>query len=554
MTRTPPVGVVELIDVLRERPADDAPVASVMRAAVVIPTSMLLPVALDRMRRSRNELACVVDEYGNFDGILTIEDLTEEVIGELSDEHDVEVAEVSADGDDAWTVPGDLHLDELERLIGYDLAESDVETVAGLVIETHGDLPPSAVSCASTFPSVRPRPCRASTSSAGSPSRSSRSIGTCRPSWLCICTRWTGMPSLPRGLDDRRGGGPMNGWTVALITTALIIASAFFVIVEFALLAARRHRLEEQAATSASARAALRGVNELTVMLAFAQLGITACTFLLGAITKPAIDYALAPVFEAWGLPYVLADIIAFMLALIVVTFLHLVIGEMAPKSWAIAHPETAAKATGILARALTWPLRPFLLWINHIANRLVKASGVEPVEKAAAGGQDADTIRELVAHSRQAGTLEKQYSEPIAQAIALGTLTVGDIVRTDRSPTSVPRDATVAEIQAVAASSTHLRILVGSGADSRVAHVRDTLTVDPDTPALEIAREPLVLEPSASAYDALASHASRTRAVGHRGGGRAVARCRDSRRPAARDSAGPGRAGRGTGWVCRLT
>ena len=136
-----PVGVVELIDVLRERPADDAPVASVMRAAVVIPTSMLLPVALDRMRRSRNELACVVDEYGNFDGILTIEDLTEEVIGELSDEHDVEVAEVSADGDDAWTVPGDLHLDELERLLGHDLAESDVETVAGLVIETHGDLP-----------------------------------------------------------------------------------------------------------------------------------------------------------------------------------------------------------------------------------------------------------------------------------------------------------------------------------------------------------------------------------------------------------------------------
>lgn len=136
-----PVGVIELIDVLREQPADDAPVASVMRAAVVIPTSMLLPVALDRMRRSRNELACVVDEYGNFDGILTIEDLTEEVIGELSDEHDVDVAEVSTDGDDAWTVPGDLHLDELERLLGHDLAESDVETVAGLVIETHGDLP-----------------------------------------------------------------------------------------------------------------------------------------------------------------------------------------------------------------------------------------------------------------------------------------------------------------------------------------------------------------------------------------------------------------------------
>lgn len=297
----------------------------------------------------------------------------------------------------------------------------------------------------------------------------------------------------------------MNGWMVALITTALIVASAFFVIVEFALLAARRHRLEEEAATSASARAALRGVNELTVMLAFAQLGITACTFLLGAITKPAIDYALSPLFEQWGMPYVLADVIAFAIALIVVTFLHLVIGEMAPKSWAIAHPETAAKATGITARALTWPLRPFLLWINHIANRLVKASGVEPVEKAAAGGQDIDTIRELVAHSKAAGTLEAQYSEPINRAIALGSLTVGDIVRADRTPTAVAATATVAELQAVAASSSHLRILVGSGAASRVAHVRDSLAVAADAPVAGIARDAFSLGPETTAYDALA-------------------------------------------------
>ena len=297
----------------------------------------------------------------------------------------------------------------------------------------------------------------------------------------------------------------MSWWMVTIITAALIVASAFFVIVEFALLAARRHRLEAEAERSASARAALRGINELTVMLAFAQLGITACTFLLGAITKPAIDYALSPIFEAWGLPYFLADVIAFMLALIVVTFLHLVIGEMAPKSWAIAHPETAAKATSIAARAFTWPLRPFLLWINHIANRLVKASGVEPVEKAAAGGQDADTIRELVAHSRAAGTLEEHYSQPIARAIALGTLTVGDIVRTDREPTSVPETATVADVQAIAATSGHLRILVGSGPHCRVTHVRDTLTVDGRTPATTVARDPLVLPPDASAYDALA-------------------------------------------------
>lgn len=297
----------------------------------------------------------------------------------------------------------------------------------------------------------------------------------------------------------------MSWWMVTIITAALIVASAFFVIVEFALLAARRHRLEEEAERSASARAALRSVNELTVMLAFAQLGITACTFALGAITKPAIDYALAPLLERWGLSYMLADIIAFMLALIVVTFLHLVIGEMAPKSWAIAHPETAAKATGITARALTWPLRPLLLWINRIANRLVKASGVEPVEKAAAGGQDADTIRKLVTHSQAAGTLEGQYSEPIASVIDLSALRVGDVVRSDRSPTSVPATATVAEVQAVAAESGHLRILVGEGPSSRVVHVRDTLSVPVLTSADAIARDALVLASSASAYDALA-------------------------------------------------
>lgn len=174
---------------------------------------------------------------------------------------------------------------------------------------------------------------------------------------------------------------------VMLATVALIVLSAFFVIIEFALLGARRHRLEEVAATSLPARAALRGMNDLTLMLAGAQLGITLCTFVLGAITKPAVDAALGPVLLAWGLPPWAAGGLAFALALFVVTFLHLVIGEMAPKSWAIAHPERSAMAVGVLARAYIWPLRPLLNWINQSANRLVEASGVKPVESIAVGG-----------------------------------------------------------------------------------------------------------------------------------------------------------------------
>lgn len=137
-----PIGVVELIDLLRGDHADDTAVSAVMRDAVVLPTTMPLPAALERMRRTRNELACVVDEYGNFDGILTIEDLTEEVIGEISDEHDLIVDEVVHVGEHHWTLPGDVHLDEVERLIGHDLTRDDDETIAGLVIREHGDLPP----------------------------------------------------------------------------------------------------------------------------------------------------------------------------------------------------------------------------------------------------------------------------------------------------------------------------------------------------------------------------------------------------------------------------
>ncbi|MET0354276.1 MAG: hemolysin family protein [Plantibacter flavus] len=135
-----PLGVVELIDLLREPRADDTLVSSVMRPAVVLPTAMLLPVALERMRRTRNELACVVDEYGNFDGILTVEDLTEEVIGEITDEHDSETVGVAELGSGRWTLPGDIHLDEVERVIGHDLPREDAETIAGLAISTHGDL------------------------------------------------------------------------------------------------------------------------------------------------------------------------------------------------------------------------------------------------------------------------------------------------------------------------------------------------------------------------------------------------------------------------------
>ena len=297
-----------------------------------------------------------------------------------------------------------------------------------------------------------------------------------------------------------------NPLIVIVATLALIVLSALFVIIEFSLLGARPHRLEAQAATSRSARAALRNVNELTVMLAGAQLGITICTFALGAVTKPAVDAWLGPVFESWGIPAQVAGTASFVLSLFLVTFLHLVVGEMAPKSWAISHPETSAKLTALPTRAYIWLLRPLLMWVNRIANRLVAASGVTPVDRAAVGGQDAATIRQLVEHSASAGSLDRRFGDQLSGVFDLQDKTVADLLKPGARPTSVPWQATVADVQALATGSGHLRILVEtpSGQPPAVVHVRDTLLEPLDRGVLELARPAFTVQADTALHEAL--------------------------------------------------
>ncbi|MDX2377106.1 hemolysin family protein [Microbacterium sp. LRZ72] len=305
-----------------------------------------------------------------------------------------------------------------------------------------------------------------------------------------------------------------NPWVVLVATVLLIALSALFVVIEFSLLGARRHRLEEAAVDSRSARAALRGSNELTIMLAGAQLGITAATFALGAVTKPAIDGWFGPVFSSWGMPAWSADVLAFVLSLLIVTFLHLVVGEMAPKSWAIAHPEASAIMTALPARAFIWVFRPLLVWINRVANRLVAATGVEPVDRAAVGGHDAATIRHLVEHSANVGALDASFRSSIAKAIELETLLLRDVVPVGGTPSAVAGDATAGDVHREAARSGHLRILVGdveraraaSGASSlAIVHVRDTLLEPAERPARELARPAFMLSADTPVHDALA-------------------------------------------------
>lgn len=222
-------------------------------------------------------------------------------------------------------------------------------------------------------------------------------------------------------------------------------------------------------------------------MLAGAQLGITVATFALGAVTKPWVHGLLMPLFEAVNLPARVADVIAFIVSLFIVTFLHLVVGEMAPKSWAIAHPESALRIIAVPARWFVAVFRPLLLWINTIANTLVAKTGEMPVDRAAAKGYDTETLHHLVRHSVETGTLDKDSAENLEGVIAIESGDIGQAVADyGSSVVALPSTATVADVQAKARAKNYLRVLVDKpgSAVPGVVHARDTVLADPDEPA----------------------------------------------------------------------
>lgn len=302
---------------------------------------------------------------------------------------------------------------------------------------------------------------------------------------------------------DAPSGLMFNPLFVVGATILLIVASAFFVAVEFSLISARRHRLEDAAATSVAARAALRNASELTLLLAGAQLGITLCALALGSITKPAVHHWLTPMFSSWGLPLWTADVIAFILALIIVTFLHLVVGEMAPKSWSISHPEYSATLLALPMRGFLWLTRPLLLLLNSTANNILHMLGVESRDEVSAG-QDADSLRQLVRHSGEAGTLDDTRQHQLLSALELQELTVGDLLgereahtpATESEMSSVDLGASPEEIREVARRTGHLRLLVLDGETAvGVVHARDSIGVDEGATARELMRPSLSLE-----------------------------------------------------------
>ncbi|WP_280232888.1 hemolysin family protein [Nocardia cyriacigeorgica] len=132
-------GVIHLHDLLAGPVEGTA--ADHLREAVVVPGSLALPEVVAQLDAAGDEMALVVDEYGGFAGIVTIEDIAEELVGEIADEHDTGPDTDIVAERDGWLVAGDVHLDEIERVLDVELPAGDYETIAGLVIAVFGGLP-----------------------------------------------------------------------------------------------------------------------------------------------------------------------------------------------------------------------------------------------------------------------------------------------------------------------------------------------------------------------------------------------------------------------------
>lgn len=137
------LGLVQAKDVFKVDVGDRAatPVRAIMGPVLAVPETAPLRPLLGQMRRAHTQLAVVVDEHGGTAGIISLEDLVEEFVGEIRDEHDLDEPAVQALPDGSFRVPGGWRIDEVERDTGHRLPEGDYETVGGLVMAGLGRVP-----------------------------------------------------------------------------------------------------------------------------------------------------------------------------------------------------------------------------------------------------------------------------------------------------------------------------------------------------------------------------------------------------------------------------
>ncbi|NLB46146.1 MAG: HlyC/CorC family transporter [Microbacteriaceae bacterium] len=199
----------------------------------------------------------------------------------------------------------------------------------------------------------------------------------------------------------------MSDWMGIVWLVVLLLANAFFVGAEFAVISARRSQIEPLAeAGSKRAKTALWAMEHATLMLATSQLGITVCSLLILNVSEPAIHHLLEGPLAWTGLSAQAVTIVAFVLTLVIVSYLHVVFGEMMPKNAAFSLPDQAVL---LLAPPLVWVSKVFrhiIAGLNAIANGVLRLFRVEPKSETTST-YTLEEVAGIVSHSTREGLLE---------------------------------------------------------------------------------------------------------------------------------------------------
>jgi CBS domain containing-hemolysin-like protein len=297
----------------------------------------------------------------------------------------------------------------------------------------------------------------------------------------------------------------------------LLCGNAFFVGAEFALVSVRRSQIEPAAENGhRRARTVLHALENVSAMLAAAQLGITACSLLLGAVAEPTAAHLMGiPLHEA-GVPQTLIHPIAYVVALAVVVFLHMVGGEMVPKNIALVSPEKAALWLGPPLFAVARALRPVIQCLNLFAGLVLRLFRVEPKDEVESVFTN-EQLAHLVEDSRQAGLLGPGQQRRLEDALELGRRSVTEVLLPTDTLVTVEAGVTPRRIEELAVRTGFSRfpVIDSKGTFLGYLHLKDMLDLEErDAPVprqlwrrITVVRDRLPLDDALTAMRRAASH-----------------------------------------------
>jgi CBS domain containing-hemolysin-like protein len=273
----------------------------------------------------------------------------------------------------------------------------------------------------------------------------------------------------------------------------LILVNALFVAAELSLVAIDRDRVDALAAQgSRPARIVARSLERLSLTLSGTQLGVTVLSLVLGIVAEPTVARVLEPLVAV--LPDGVERGVSVLVALVIVTALTMVLGELLPKGIAVADPVRVALWLAAPLRVYSIVLGPLIRLLNRAADWTVRRLGVEPREELRSV-RTIDELELLIASSGQEGTLDPQAFTLLTRTIRFGHKTAADALVPRLDMVTIGRNATVAELATLALETGHSRFpVIGDDIDDviGVVHVKDVLRVPPEdrprTPVTDLA------------------------------------------------------------------